>query len=246
VTDLNDAARISYSQEDHWIPLSDLMTGLMMIFMLVAIVFMVQVKRDEAKLLDTQSKIKNIALLYTDLRAQLHNDLALEFKGDFKKWHAALFPDLTVRFEEPSIQFDTGMAVIKDSFKDILQSFFPRYVGILVSPKYHDAIQEVRIEGHTSTIWKGLDQENAYYQNMALSQERTRAVLIYVLSLPSVRTTDLLRWLIDRVTANGLSSAGWLKLPDGSEDTIRSQRVEFKVRTNAEDQLAKMVAALKQ
>ena len=115
--------------------------------MLVAIVFMVQVKRDEAKLLDTQSKIKNIVLLYTDLRAQLHNDLAVEFKGDFKKWHAALFPDLTVRFEEPSIQFDTGMAVIKDSFKDILQSFFPRYVGILVSPKYHDAIKRSALKG---------------------------------------------------------------------------------------------------
>ena len=85
MTDLNDAARIPYSQEDHWIPLSDLMTGLMMIFMLVAIVFMVQVKRDEAKLLGTQSKIKNIVLLYTDLRAQLHNDLAVEFKGDFEK-----------------------------------------------------------------------------------------------------------------------------------------------------------------
>lgn len=44
------------SQEDHWVPLSDLMTGLMMIFMLVAIVFMIQVKRDEAKIVDTQKK----------------------------------------------------------------------------------------------------------------------------------------------------------------------------------------------
>jgi hypothetical protein len=39
----------SRSQEDHWIPLSDLMTGMMMIFMLVAIIFMIQLKRDEKK-----------------------------------------------------------------------------------------------------------------------------------------------------------------------------------------------------
>ena len=39
----------SRSQEDHWVPLSDLMTGLMMIFLLVAIVFMLQVKKNEMK-----------------------------------------------------------------------------------------------------------------------------------------------------------------------------------------------------
>ncbi len=30
------------AKEEHWIPLSDLMTGLMMMFMLVAIVFMLK------------------------------------------------------------------------------------------------------------------------------------------------------------------------------------------------------------
>jgi succinate dehydrogenase hydrophobic anchor subunit len=45
----------SRSQEDHWVPLSDLMTGLMMIFLLVAIVFMLQVKRDEAKIIEAQN-----------------------------------------------------------------------------------------------------------------------------------------------------------------------------------------------
>ena len=38
--------RSTHAQEDHWIPLSDLMTGLMMIFMLVAIIFMVQIERE--------------------------------------------------------------------------------------------------------------------------------------------------------------------------------------------------------
>jgi hypothetical protein len=34
------------AREEHWIPLSDLMTGLMMMFMLVAIIFMVQVDEE--------------------------------------------------------------------------------------------------------------------------------------------------------------------------------------------------------
>jgi outer membrane protein OmpA-like peptidoglycan-associated protein len=233
----------SRSQEDHWIPLSDLMTGLMMIFMLVAIVFMVQVKRDEGKILESQKRVKDIALLYTDLRAQLYQDLQSEFRDDIGKWHASITPDLTVRFQEPSVQFDTGMAVVKDSFKTILDSFFPRYIQILYSPKYHDAIEEIRVEGHTSSIWTG-SYEHAYYENMRLSQDRTRAVLMYVFGIPQVRNTELLRWLLDRMTANGLSYSHRLFLPDGSEDKLGSQRVEFRVRTTAEDQLQKILKAL--
>ncbi len=45
-------------QEDHWVPLSDLMTGLMMIFLLVAIVYMLQVKRNEAKIIEAQNRAR--------------------------------------------------------------------------------------------------------------------------------------------------------------------------------------------
>jgi outer membrane protein OmpA-like peptidoglycan-associated protein len=100
------------------------MTGLMMIFLLVAIVFMLQVKRNEAKIIDAQNRVREIATRYTDLRGQLYEELSSEFKDDLPKWKASIRPDLTVRFEEPSVQFDTGAAVVKDSFKSILNSFF--------------------------------------------------------------------------------------------------------------------------
>ena len=219
------------------------MTGLMMIFLLVAIVFMIQLKRDEAKIINVQKNVKDIAVRYTDLRAQLYQDLAFEFKDDVGKWRASIKPDLSIRFEEPNVQFDTGSTVVKDSFKSILESFFPRYVKILRSPKYRDAIEEVRIEGHTSSIWKGLQPEQAYYENMRLSQERTRAVLMYVFTLGSIRDNQTLKWLLERVTANGLSSAHLL-YRGGSEDLVGSQRVEFRVNTAAEERLAKILKAL--
>jgi outer membrane protein OmpA-like peptidoglycan-associated protein len=231
-------------QEDHWVPLSDLMTGLMMIFLLVAIVFMLQVKRNEAKIVAAQNKVREIATRYTDLRGQLYQELSLEFKDDLARWRASIKPDLTVRFEEPSVQFDTGAALVKDSFKTILNSFFPRYIRILRSPKYADAIEEVRIEGHTSAVWKNLAPELAYYENMRLSQDRARSVLMHVFAIPAIRDDDVLRWILARVTANGLSSARRVILSDGSEDFIGSQRVEFRVRTSAEDQLSKILGAL--
>ena len=139
-------------QEDHWIPLSDLMTGLMMIFMLVAIVFMTQVRRDELKIVASREKVRNIAVHYTDMRAELYHDLQSEFKDDIGQWHASITPDLSFRFEEPSIQFDTGQAIVKDSFKAILESFFPRYIKILYSPKYHDANWRTRGQPRSSAI----------------------------------------------------------------------------------------------
>jgi hypothetical protein len=47
-------------KEEHWIPLSDLMAGLMMIFMLIAIIFMVKVESDA-------KKVKDIALIYDEM-----------------------------------------------------------------------------------------------------------------------------------------------------------------------------------
>jgi outer membrane protein OmpA-like peptidoglycan-associated protein len=234
----------SRSQEDHWVPLSDLMTGLMMIFLLVAIVFMLQVKKNEAKVLEAQNKVRDIATRYTDLRGQLYKELSIEFKDDLTKWRASIKPDLTIRFEEPTVQFDTGAAAVKDGFKAILNSFFPRYIRILRSPKYADAIEEVRIEGHTSSTWKNLAPEVAYYENMRLSQDRARSVLVHVFAIPNIRDDETLRWILARVTANGLSSARRLLLLDGSEDSAGSQRVEFRVRTSAEDQLTKILGAL--
>jgi outer membrane protein OmpA-like peptidoglycan-associated protein len=244
------------SQEDHWIPLSDLMSGLMMIFLLVAIIFMIQVQRD-AKKLEVQAEVvkeqaevakkqaevvKESAVLYGDLREQLYQDLSTEFKDDLPRWDAVLTRDLAIRFKEPRVQFDTGSAAIKPTFSAILDSFFPRYIRILDAEKYRNEIEEIRIEGHTSSNWEGRDAEHAYYENMRLSQDRTRTVLEYVLSIPKAR--EHLSWILPRLTANGLSSAHRIFLADGSEDKISSQRVEFKVRTNAEDRLSKIVKTL--
>lgn len=231
-------------QEDHWVPLSDLMTGLMMIFLLVAIVYMLQVKRNEAKIVEAQNRIREIATRYTDLRGQIYKELSEEFKDDLPKWRASIRPDLSIRFEEPTVQFDTGAATVKDGFKATLNSFFPRYVKILRSPRYADAIEEVRIEGHTSSLWKNLAPEQAYYENMRLSQERARSVLMQVFSIQAIRDDETLRWILARVTANGLSSARRLLTSDGAEDLVGSQRVEFRVRTAAEDQLSKILGAL--
>ena len=58
-------------------------------------------------------------------------------------------------------------------FIDILDSFFPRYLDILLSDNFRERIAEVRIEGHT-------DSRGEYMYNVRLSQSRTSNVLDYV------------------------------------------------------------------
>ena len=226
-----------HHQEDHWIPLSDLMTGLMMFFMLLAVSYMLKVEADA-------QRVKQIAVLYDQLRTDLYNDLNQEFKDDLGKWGAELDRDLTVRFREPEVLFDTGSADLKPKFKYILDDFFPRYVAILNSGKYKDSIQEIRIEGHTSSIWGSQrSNDDAYFRNMELSQSRTRSTLRYVLSLATVQAEK--SWLRSYLTANGLSSSKLIQDAGGGENTARSQRVEFRVRTDAEAKIANILQAIR-
>lgn len=240
-------AKLARLKEEHWIPLSDLMTGLMMMFMLVAVVFMVKVEADSKelnrlKLLAEEQarRVKNVAILYDDLREKLYSDLENEFRSDLPRWKAKLDRDLSIRFEEPDVLFDSGQAILKVSFKRILDDFFPRYVRIISGDKFRDSIEEVRIEGHTSTIWNAQTMgDAAYFLNMNLSQTRTRSTLEYVLLLGQV--SDQKRWLVAKLTANGLSSSRSRLNADGSENTLASQRVEFRVRTNADARIREIL-----
>ena len=49
------------------------------------------------------------------------------------------------------------------------------------------------------------------------------------MELPTL--ANQIRWLREHVTANGLSSSKLIRNPDGKENSSRSQRVEFRVRT---------------
>ena len=211
-----------------------MMTGLMFLFLIVALAYMVQAKFEA-------DRAKVIAVTYDKTRQDLYADLDREFHDDLVKWGANLDEKtLSIRFKEPDVLFEVGSDRLQSRFVSILNDFFPRYVRILTEPKYLNAISEVRIEGYTSTIWRpGATTEEAYIGNMELSQSRTRSVLEHVLAIPSLHADR--PWLMEHVTANGLSFSHLITV-GGKEDQQQSQRVEFRVRTDADDQLRKILA----
>ena len=217
---------------EHWLPVSDMMSGLMVIFLFIAITYMMQVSEDRNQLVE-------IAVTYEKTKSAIYEQLQIEFKDDLKKWNAEIDKQsLAFRFQEPDVLFSVGDAEIKDKFKVILNDFFPRYIKIL--KQYQPDIEEIRIEGHTSSEWsKNMEfNEKTYFLNMELSQNRTRATLEYCLMLPDISTERV--WIKQILTANGLSSSKPI-LVNGVEDIVRSRRVEFKIKTNSEMQILKIL-----
>ncbi|UAY91689.1 OmpA family protein [Pectobacterium polaris] len=217
---------------EHWVSMSDLMAGLMMVFMFISIAYMHYVRIEK-------EKIKEVAVAYEQAQQQLYNALEIEFSKDLPSWDAEIDKQtLEVRFKSPDVLFGLGSLELKPKFKEILNNFFPRYLKVLDVYKQH--ITEVRIEGHTSTDWTGAaNQDAAYFNNMELSQGRTRAVLQYVYSLKESAVHQ--RWVKSKFSAVGYSSSHPILNPAGKEDPNRSRRVTFKVITNAELQIRRII-----
>ena len=101
---LND--RLRTPEQAHWIPLADLMTGLMMVFLLIAITYMVKIEA-------ASQHIREIAVLYERMKIELYNDLRRESEKDLPRWGAELDQDSTIRFREPDVLFSIGSSDLK-------------------------------------------------------------------------------------------------------------------------------------
>ena len=226
--------------EEHWVSISDVMAGLMVIFLFIAISYMVnanreteRANRETERIRELKVKVANLLDTYRNLQRALSEDLEKEFESDLVNWTGYLdMETLSIRFKKP---FAQGDATVPNAFKNVLHDFFPRYTAILTKPEYKDNIAEIRIEGHTSSEWfdtVGLDM--AYYNNMKLSQDRSRNVLKYVLEIRHPEIIQDKEWIKKHLTANGLSSSKLIFYLDGNQNKEESRRVEFRVVTKSE------------
>lgn len=211
----------------------DLMAGLMIVFVLISIGFMVQVQEETQKVQEINNQYQEQSELinsYDIVKSDINDDLINAFGEDLDLLNMEITPENTIRFNSPEVLFSNGQSEISDDFKFILDEFFPIYLDLIYS-NYKDSIKEIRIEGHTSTEWsQDVSPNVAYFNNMRLSQDRTRSVLEYVMNLPS--SEPYRDWLVANMTANGLSSSHPIINPvTGKEDSARSRRVEFKIVT---------------
>jgi outer membrane protein OmpA-like peptidoglycan-associated protein len=233
-------------KDNFWIPYADLMTVLMVVFLFISIAYMGMLQ------IETRNK-DEIFKDYKKTKENLYHDLNAEFKNDFKKWDLELDKDLSIKFTNPQVLFKSGASDITPKFQEILTSFFPKYLSIVLQEKYKDKIAEIRIEGHTDNIAIH-ETDDPYIDNIKLSQDRSRNVLQFLRKLPyykklSPKKEQVLQFWI---TANGLSYGRTLdsnkKLTYISKNKInieKSRRVEFKIVTTSEILVDKILKQMK-
>ena len=218
---------------------SDLMTGLMIIFLFVAVAYMIQVQ-------DNQSVLTE----YVETKQHLHDRLVNEFKGDTAKWKMVVGRDLSMKFREPEVLFKQGSGELQPKFKEILNEFIPRYLNILLTDSLRNRIREIRIEGHTDDLRMVKYGSDPYLSNVLLSQERAYNVLSYIRNMESFKdyTSEQKKLLDFWFTANGLSygkaldsKEGYAALSNDSIDKAKSRRVEFRIVTSGEEVLENFV-----
>jgi outer membrane protein OmpA-like peptidoglycan-associated protein len=227
------------SESAEWVSVSDLMSGLMLVFLCIAVLYL--------------RKQEQVAREYEQVQTDLSSAMKAEFSAEeLRRWGAELDQSgLVIRFVDQENQFEGGKAALSVGFQAILADFFPQFIAVLGRPDLRPHVVEVRIEGHTSSeFYQGgapLPRREAYLANMALSQDRALSVLAYVINLNGVHGAweD---WLGRVLRANGLSSSVPVLStgPSGvpAEDVVRSRRVEFRVVTDGEDRMREIVGAI--
>lgn len=222
-----------------WLSVSDLMTGLMVIFLFVAIAYISRVQKNQSVLTD-----------YVETKNKLHAKLIKEFEGDTLKWQMAIGKDLTMKFKEPTVLFATGSSDLTPRFMEILDEFLPRYFNILLNDSLRSNIREIRIEGHTDDIPMTSLHSDPYIANAMLSQDRALSVVKYFRSMPQFESySNQQKQLLEYwFTANGLSygkaldTDGDFVIHSGNPiDRAHSRRVEFRIVTSGDEILENFV-----
>ena len=167
---------------EHWVSMSDLMAGLMMVFLFISVAYMHYVRIEK-------EKIKEVAVAYQNAQAALYMALEKEFSQDLEKWDAEIDKQtLEFRFKSPEVLFGLGSVELKSSFKKILDDFFPRYLKVL--DKFKEHITDIRIEAilavtgqepplprwHIFITWNYLKGELVLYCNTYIKCQRLKSI----------------------------------------------------------------------
>ena len=181
---------------------------------------------------EQQAKLDNII----GIRAELIEALRNEFENS--SLSIAVDEKTGAITMDSNILFEYNKSTLKTGGKDFLGEFMPRYLKILLSPKYRKYISEIVIEGHTDT-------DGDYLSNLELSQERAYSVADYCTRKNSDFLTDREKEELEKVLSTvGKSFSEPITRSDGSIDMSASRRVEILFRLRDEEMIREMMEIL--
>lgn len=202
-------------EQEYWLSYSDLMAGLLMVFVLMLLISLdkyggpakVKMELDGA----TTGVIDDLQQAFRDSPGVVVDSLS----------GAVRFPD--------AILFAEGSADILPMGEQLLREFGPKYMKVMVGdPVNRQYLQAIAIEGHTN-------DRGSYEYNLDLSQRRAFAVMRFLLGHAGEYGAELRHF----ATANGESFRRQLcrtpvaadqPCPSGAIDKDASRRIEIRFR----------------
>ena len=193
-----------------WISFSDLMAGLLFVFILIFAVTILAFQEEqesmEAERAARENITKKIVAMLLD-QFQTEYDYPVEINQETGT--------LTV---SEGVLFEFNEAVLTDDGQAFLQDFIPKYCTILFQiPEIGEEIAAVIVEGHT-------DEIGSYQFNMGLSLRRAYSVVEYIYDSDRFAEFAYKTTLQQKLSANGRSKIELKETP------VLSRRVEFKFR----------------
>lgn len=207
---------------DYWITFSDLMSSLLMIFILFLSLALLQLNNEQEKVVSMEAE-----------KIGVRQNIIEQLKTEFESSNL----DIEVDHETGAIVFSEGVffdydvEYLKPIGKEYLSKFIPQYMDIVLSESNEAYISEIIIEGHT-------DDEGSYMYNLDLSQKRAFEVAKYILSEELSDLGEFHKTRLESIlTANGRSYAYPILGDNGEIIEEKSRRVEVKFRLKNEAEM---------
>ena len=198
--------------------LTDLMTTLMVIFVLLLVATL---NNASAEGENTRNEMLD------ELKAKLQDFITNRGVRVEKDPNDPL--GLLVLVPEKFFNFALDKSEIPAGGVRFLEDFAPRLATVACTEKYKKEISSIVVVGYTDST--GKDEHN-----LRLSQERSLSVVQSTLDILGRQQDETKSCFLDFVSANGRGSREPIRFPDGTEDKDRSRRVEFKIRIRSLEQ----------
>lgn len=243
-----------------WLSVSDLMTGLVMVFVLVLLAVLhwrgEQHERQQDKLRQREQQAlalkKRLATVESRVRAALgvRASLVKELRRHFESVRERVDVDPrtgAIRIGE-SVLFEFNSSELKGNGKKVVSDVYGKLEKALFRSgfPYKQHLAAISIEGHASQerLRKQTPERIRadYLNNLALSQARAQAVLDFLSGVSNVRQTELRRYAV----AVGYGYARPRKVNDRSSPENRRIEITFQLKDEeALEQMRKLLSAVR-
>ncbi len=197
--------------------LTDLMTSLMVIFILLLLVFVHRTASKDAVVTDILLK-----KLRHDLIPQGFNEKTIRPDPRDRNAILVIVPDRLMNFE-------SGKSTLRPDGELFLKSYIPEFAKVLCSDEFRASIESIVVEGHTDMHpYVGRSADESQNLNLKLSQDRSMEVVKKTLS--NLTGMGLERGcFLEKLSASGRGEQEQEATPE------ESRRVILKIRVKASD-----------